>query len=419
MQICDLKTCTGCGACLSICPRNCIEMVENEEGFLKPSIDDKKCIQCKMCISHCPQINPIRLQRSQKPLVYAAFSDDNEQMQKSTSGGIFPILAKHIMKMGGSVYGVEMDNGFNVCFIKVEEEKDLKKLQGSKYVQSNTKMIYKEVLQDLQNGRTVLFSGLPCQIGGLYSFLGKDYDRLYTVDVVCRGVPSEKLLKEYIKFLEKKEGAKVQNFIFRYKKKKWTPMSFGTVVHKKFDNGKEYNIRLTSEPYYMTFLKNIAMKESCYSCSYNGFPRVGDITLGDFAGFGVLKKATIYNKKGISQILLNSEKGNELYTACREYICDEERTLDECCYFNLNLWLSSIKNPNRELFLETVRIKGMQYALKKYVFNIKNISLQKIKDVLIFIIGEKNTLILMHKKRSVGKYYPESWPKNKYTNIER
>lgn len=419
MKICDTKSCTGCSACMNVCPQSCITMTENTEGFIVPKIDKDKCIQCRLCVSSCPQNHPIDLQRNEKTLIFAAYSKNVKQMKNSTSGGIFPILAEAIIAGGGCVYGAEMSDDFQVSFARVEEKKDLMKLQGSKYVQSNINLIFRDVLKDLKSDRKVLFSGLPCQIGGLYSYLGKDFDNLYTIDVVCRGVPSGKLLKEYITYRESKENSELVNIIFRAKKKKWKPMSFGTFVHLKFKNGRQYDTHLTSEPYYMVFLKNIAMKESCYSCHYNGFPRVGDITLGDFAGLGVLYETDFYNKDGISQVLLNSDKGRLLYEDCKQLVVDEERTLDECCFFNLNLWSSSVPSRYREQFFETMKSSGIQKALEKYVLNYRSKLTQKIKDIIICILGEKQILLFMHKNRIRDRKYPPQWPANKYVNYRK
>ncbi len=414
MQICEAKLCTGCSACANICPKQCITIEKDRDGFLRPQIDEEKCIQCMSCVSHCPQNNSIRLNRYSNPTVFAAYSSNSKQMKVSTSGGIFPILAEHIIEQGGCVYGAQMQNDFSVNFTRIKEKSEIIKLQGSKYVQSNIDMIYKSVLKDLQKKIPVLFSGLPCQIGGLYSFLGKDYANLFTIDVVCRGVLSEKILKEYISYREKKENSKLSDLVFRYKASNWKPMSYGTVMHLAFNNGRHYNRNLTSEPYYATFLKNIAMKESCYLCRYNGFPRIGDITLGDFAGLGVLETTNFYNKQGISQVLINSCKGKAIYESCTKRIIDERRTLDECCFFNLNLWKSTDRNSGRELFLDEIEQKGIEIALKKYISDSKSRLLQKVKDIIIYVLGEKRVLWGMHKKRISDNIYPTQWPKNKY-----
>lgn len=418
MYICDKAVCTSCGVCMNICPHNCILMEDNKEGFRTPVIDKERCVGCGLCVTHCPQNSSIALKRYKEPVVYAAYSVNEEQMIRSTSGGIFPLLAEQIIKMGGSVYGAKLDSDFKVRFTRIDVINDLIKLQGSKYVQSNVGMMYRHVRQDLEQGRKVLFSGVPCQVGGLYSFLGKDYTNLYTIDVVCRGVPSEKVLHEYISDCEKKEGSKLDSLTFRHKENKWRPMSFGTVMHLNFKNGNKYSRKSTKDAYYRTFLANIAMMESCYHCRFNGFPRVADITLGDFLGLGIIKKCELYNQNGISQVLLNSEKGNALYEKCADRIQDERRTINECCYFNLNLWLASKRNPNREAFFEEFDVNGGNAAVRKYVCSIKKEIIQKVKDCVIKMIGEKMTLLLMHKKRIFLGVYPVLWAKSQYIETD-
>lgn len=415
MHICDKAACTGCGACMNICPKNCIEIKNNKEGFKIPIIDEEKCIQCRLCVSHCPQNGSIRLKRHREPLVYAAYSKNTVQMLNSTSGGIFPLLAAQIIKEGGTVYGTCFTSGFEAEFKRIDTIESLTDLQGSKYVQSSVGLMYRNAKQDLEQGKKVLFSGTPCQIGGLYSFLEKDYDNLYTIDIVCRGVPSGKVLKEYISYCEKRENSELDYISFRHKEKKWQPMSFGTRMHLRFRNGNKYSKKPSKDLYYKTFLANIGMMESCYQCHFNGFPRVADITLGDFLGLGSLEKCKLYNPNGISQVLLNSNKGSSLYDICAKKIQAEKRTLNECCYFNLNLWLASKRNPNRERFFCELDKNGAEAAIKKYVCGFKKEIIQKAKDIMIKVLGEKRILLLMHKKRMFGKVYPKTWNRNNYT----
>lgn len=420
MKICEYSQCTNCGACVNVCPQNCISLINTEDYFVVPHIDEEKCINCKRCIQSCPNNYSVNIERYSTPEVFAAYAQDVGQMKNCTSGGIFSVLAEKILYKSGKVYGAANNEIFQAEFLRVENEHDLYKLLGSKYVQSNTGTMYRSALEDLKAGREVLFVGLPCQIAGLYSFLGRDYENLYTIDLVCRGVPSEELLQEYLKVCEKDEQSKLVYLNWRNKSRKWKPMSYGSRVKMKFANGKVKERKITNEPYYCMFLKNIAMKESCYSCRFNGFPRMGDITLGDFAGLGVIEKNDFYNYNGISQVLINSKKGKNLYESGRGKINDVERTLDECCFFNLNLWLSVIPNPKRGEFLMELQQNGIESAIKKYVCTPKDRVIQIIKDFLILLLGEKRILYLMHKKRQYDGEYPDKWSPNKYfQNIDK
>ena len=232
MKICEYSQCTNCGACVNVCPQNCISLINTEDYFVVPHIDEEKCINCKRCIQSCPNNYSVKIERYSTPEVFAAYAWDVGQMKNCTSGGIFSVLAEKILYKYGKVYGAANNEIFQAEFLRVENEHDLYKLQGSKYVQSNTETMYRSALEDLKAGREVLFSGLPCQIAGLYSFFGRDYENLYTVDLVCRGVPSEELLQEYLKVCEKDEQSKLVYLNWRNKSRKWKPMSYGSLLIK-------------------------------------------------------------------------------------------------------------------------------------------------------------------------------------------
>ena len=400
MEICKHVSCSGCGCCVNICPVNCIAMREDDNGFLYPAIDRQQCIHCDKCRLHCPQNRTIFLDRINTPIVYAAYSKE-ESILKSSSGGIFSVLAQNILESGGVVYGAYMNSNFEVNHIRIDSVQDLWKIQGSKYVQGNIGMTYKEVKEDLFMERKVLFSGLPCQIGGLYSFLNGDNEKLFTIDVICRGVPSEKVLKKYVNCQEKKANSELLELNFRYKNNSWKPMSFGTVMAENFQNGLRIKTKMSKNWYGIVFQKNIAMRESCYNCHFVGFPRVGDITLGDYAGLGVIRKTNFYNKLGISQVLINSPKGHKLYEGCTGRIEAEERSLDECCFFNLNLWKTSDGHPRRKIFFENLGKKSLKKTLE-CCFGKKIWFEQFVKGCVILILGERRVLLMMHQKRLRG-----------------
>ena len=200
----DKSKCSGCHACSSICPKKCISLVADEEGFLYPKVNEKECLNCNLCEQVCPFLNPIGISKDEAPIAYAAKNLDEGTRTKSSSGGVFTAIAEHVIGQGGIVFGSAFDSPYNVVHIGVQKKDELQRLRGSKYVQSKIGNTYQEAKEALVSGRVVLFTGTPCQIGGLKAFLKKDYPNLYTQDLICHGVPSPKIFKEYKKFIEKK-----------------------------------------------------------------------------------------------------------------------------------------------------------------------------------------------------------------------
>ena len=268
-QVFENKTeCCGCGACQAICPKNAIEMVEDEYGFIYPRIDESKCVNCNLCKKTCAYMNPRKMNDEKK--VYASVSKNDENLKRSASGGVFYELANSIISDGGVVYGCSMEyknDKLTPKHIRVNNQENLKKLQGSKYVQSECGNIYKLVKTDLINGKKVLFSGTPCQIEGVKSFLQyKEYENLFLVDIICHGVPSRKMFQDYIENFEIENNCKVKEFYFRDKDKGWG--LFFKVVYEK--NGKtEKTVKPSYESsFYQLFLDSSIYRENCYKCPY-------------------------------------------------------------------------------------------------------------------------------------------------------
>ena len=414
MQICDNGLCTGCGACVCICPQNCISVVNDEDGFLVAEVDSQRCIECGMCKRHCPQNYSIFLERNDIPDVYAAYSRNDEQILNSASGGIFPVLAEKIIEKGGYVYGCQFSDDFKAVFSCAGNKDELKKMQGSKYVQSHTGKIFKDVKEKLEKGKNVLFSGLPCQVAGLYSYLGQDYSNLYTIDLFCAGTPSEKILQEYIIVCEKKYHSKMIYLNFREKVQKWGPMNYGTKVCMRYKSGRETDSWMREEIYGVLFMSGLSLSHCCLACRFCGFPRVADISLGDFLGLGVLKRTDFYQEKGISAVLLNSSKGVTLYSENSKKFVSEKRTLDEVCKMNPAVWYSAKAIRQRKQFLEDVRERGLEFSINKYIMDLKSVTVRRIKKCIILVLGEKGTMWAMNKRRELKKLYPEKWPQNPY-----
>lgn len=326
----DTKKCLSCRSCFLTCPKNAIEMRENREGFFYPIINEK-CINCGLCVTHCPILTP-----NKKPFfgqrIFCLILKNEELLRKSSSGGVFAGIANYILSENGVVYGCAYDENFNANIIGITNVADLYKLQGSKYVASNTNVTYKQVKENLEIGKKVLYCGSPCQIAGLKAFLGKDYENLYTLDLICHGTPSQKLFSKYIEWLGKKFGGKIIYYGFR--DKDISGWSCGGIAIAKT---KTKTIEGNCDPYYASFLRGETYKESCYSCKFANMERVGDITIGDF--WGVNKYyPNVDKKKGVSCCLINTKNGDELFESVKEYFEFFEISENEVREKNTNLY---------------------------------------------------------------------------------
>ena len=309
------KKCSGCMACYNICPKNVISMIEDKNGYKYPDVDCTKCVKCNACVKVC---NYNKNSQMYDPLeIYAAVAEDTQLMKQSASGGVFSALAKSVVQQGGIVYGCAYDasgEGLTVKHIRVDNIAELGKLAGSKYVQSYIGNCYNKARNDLEAGKKVLFSGTPCQIDGLRGYLKREYDNLVCIDIICHGVPNQKIFDGYIKYLEKKVGNKIVDFKFRDKAKGWGLQGSYTYID---DRQEEKTVLLDSSEssYYQFFLGGDIYRENCYECKYAKSQRCGDITIGDFWGIEDAHPEIMQAnggrfdvKRGISCILLNTEK---------------------------------------------------------------------------------------------------------------
>lgn len=302
--------CTACGACSAICPRNCIEMEEDCLGFTLPDVDSQRCIHCGLCEKGCPVLNfnPDIDGGMYATAVYAAKNRESDVALKSSSGGVFSILAEEILGKGGVVYGVAMSPELNAVHMRVESKEDISKIRGSKYLQSNAAAIYPSVKSDLRNGRHVLFSGVPCQIAGLRQYLRNDYERLLCVEVVCHGVPSNLAFRRYIEDLETKNRAKIVSVNFRDKRKGWQNYYITYV----FDNGRRLRKRRTEDLYFTGYINNLFVRDNCTNCRFKGPYSNADIILGDMWGIESMQP-TYDVADGVSMICINSATGNDVF----------------------------------------------------------------------------------------------------------
>lgn len=354
-----LDKCTGCYACESKCPQKAISMKINKEGFFYPNIDETKCVSCYLCEKICPV-----LKESPMKFSIEAFSTVNKEENiriKSSSGGMFSLISQEILKDGGVVFGASFSDDFKeVNHIGIETEDKLYKLQGSKYLQSRIGKTYIEAEKYLKEGRKVLFSGTPCQIGGLYSYLQKDYDNLYTQDIICHGVPSPLVWNKYVEHFENKFNSKIDSISFRNKDTGWRNYCF----YISFENKKEYKNFASQNLYMRGFLLNLFLRPSCYMCNFKGIERQADITLADFWGVeNVLPKD---DDKGTSLVLTNTKKGQELFELAKNSITFNNVDRINALSYNSAATKSCEKPLKRQEFFNTAEKTSMYKALNKY-----------------------------------------------------
>lgn len=306
----DQKECCGCGACVQVCPMDCINIEQNIEGFYYPKLDSAKCIKCKKCINTCP-VNQKEISVLPKDKIlkaYAGYNTNLIEQYSSSSGGIFVLLAELVIEKGGVVFGAAFGQDFQVKHMCAESKEQLKYLKGSKYVQSYTGNTFIKAKNYLQDKRLVLFSGTPCQIEGLLHFLGKAYENLITVDLFCTGVPSPGIWSDYLNYRKEQAYAKKPTCInFRNKASGWEDYR----VCFSFDNGIEYSKGSKEDIYMKGFISGAFLQQACYNCKFKNIERNSDLTLGDF--WGVKKEQPeCYNTYGVSAIIVQSEKGEKL-----------------------------------------------------------------------------------------------------------
>lgn len=304
------NNCTACGACATVCPKHCITVKTNDNGFLYPHIDTESCVKCHACESVC-HLNRV-VDNSFEPQAYAVRINNEAYLKKSTSGGAFSALAEYVLNNGGVVYGCAYVDHLIAKHIKIETIEDLHLLNGSKYIQSDCSDSFELVRRDLMSNRLVLFSGTPCQVSSLRSFLRKDDRNLITVDIICHGVTSQAFFNKYIEWYEQKNGIVVNNYDFRSKQNaKWSlaGICFGEDIRTK--KAVKKKVFYYNEYYYFYFLKGLAYRDSCYQCKYANMKRIGDITLGDMWGAESLD-LDYDTTEGCSLYIANNEKGLQL-----------------------------------------------------------------------------------------------------------
>lgn len=379
-MICEKKDCSGCFACYNVCPRNAIEMKEDEFGYIYPVIDKKKCINCMLCHKTCPA-NNTNTSFSKSMDVFALYNKNNLKRLESSSGGAASLFYEYILDNGGIAYGVSNLFSDNFSFIRVDRKEDIMKLKGSKYVHCYINDTYKLILDDLKNNKKVIFIGTPCQVDGLKKFLKKDYLNLYTIDIICHGVPSQKLLFDELK-LQRIDFSKVNKIFFR-------SSNLFALKILDFDNKVLFEKQADKIPYYKNFLQGNTYRENCYSCRYARKERISDVTIGDF--WGLSKDSSIYDNEsdGVSLVMVNTNKGKELFNNIRKEAKYEKRNIEEAAKKNEQLNRPAFKNKKYYIFRDNY---------KKIGYKKTNNKMLSFKEKIVLFIKNNHILYNLLKK---------------------
>lgn len=358
INIIDKKDCCGCNACFAVCPKKCISIPIDHEGFWYPKVNESECIDCKLCEEVCPILNKYRnvVERYRKPVVYAAYHKDEAIRLDSTSGGAFSAFATHIFDNGGYVGGAIYEENHLVSHVVTNDKERLPELRSSKYLQSDVTSIYKPIKQKLKQGEKVLVCGTPCQISALYNYLGRDDENLITCDFICRGVNSPKVFLKYMDMLERQHKAKAIHLKFKNKTFGWHRFS----MKVDFSNGRSYCKDRYHDAFFVGYLQvgNFA-RPSCYACQFKGASRIADITLADFWGIENIDRS-MDQDKGTSLVMLNSPKADEFFKDVSSELIFKRYSYEQAGIANASLYQPlTASREDRESFFE---------ALDKYPF---------------------------------------------------
>lgn len=349
--------CCGCSACVSACPVSAIRMIEDANGFISPRIDESVCIDCGKCSKIC-DFNKLHPEQPNSEKAFSLVIKDKDVLKKSTSGGAFSAFSSYIKNKSGYIVGSVFEDDFTLRHVITRDTDVCEKMRGSKYIQSNTQGVFEKVKELLTTDDLVLFTGTPCQCGALKSFLGKEYDNLYVIDLICHGVPNNRLFKDHIAFLEKVYKTKIKGYYFRDKKYGWNAYNNSVLL----EGGKTVS-KWINQVYYSFFVKNVSLRPSCYQCPYRSQHRQGDITIADFWGY---EKVTgeKQNNTGISLVFANSKKGLDMIEQCGDVASIQEVNLSRALK---TIHLNQVKSKiDRRAFWSTYQNGGYAALVKSY-----------------------------------------------------
>lgn len=369
------KDCNGCGICTIGCPVNAIKMIEDDEGFYYPVIDESKCIKCNKCKNICSNYN----NSDGFGKAFMAINNNKEELKNSSSGGMFYILAKYVIQKNGVVFGVEYGQGLKVQHNYYENLEDCKKFQGSKYLRSDIGNLYEKVKKFLEQDRWVLFTGTPCQCNALKVFLKENYEKLILCEIICHANPSQKVFDKYIKEKEEKYNKKVVDVKFRTKENGWK--SSMPVLY--FLDGSKIEDKI----FYLSFVGELFNRQSCHSCQFSSTNRISDFTIGDFWGVEKVIPDIVDDDTGISLITVNTEKGMKIFEEIKNNMTYKE--VDKELAFSYNHHGNVPMHKNRQKFFDNLDkmpvIENMQKCIKvsiirKVLRKTKNIAKKLIKS---------------------------------------
>lgn len=375
IKIEDKKDCCGCGACCLSCPQECISMSKDGEGFLYPKIKECDCIDCGLCESVCPIINSSLEQG--KSEAFAIYANQEQLVKDSSSGGVFSVLAEAVINDGGQVFGASFDEEWQLKTCNAETKEELASLRKAKYVQCETGNAFYKIRTLLETGSKILYCSTPCQVAGLLSFLGKEYDNLYTIDFICHGVASPDVWQQYIASF----NSTVTSVDFRDKREGWERNS----VCLTLTNGRKIIERNVDNSYMQAFLWGLSMRPSCFSCKFKGLHRKCDITIGDLWG-AKYQCPDGYNKDGTSLVLVHENRGKYLITTCKDKFHIVSAPMPASIIFNRSIKESAIEPEKRKLFLENYRKQDfnsiVRECLPSQVSPLKNSLWSRIVSIL-------------------------------------
>lgn len=378
------ESCCGCTACAAICPKNCIEMKKDREGFRYPCVDEDKCVECGACEKVCP-VQKQEEKTCEQRAFLVQYKNDKVRLE-SSAGGAFTAIAETVLEKGGVVFGAAYDEKFQVQHVYVENKEDLKIFRNSKYVQSDLKNTFCEVKEFLKNNKYVCFSGTPCQLEGLNSFLGKKYDRLIMVDVVCHGIPSPFIWNKYLEY-QKNEIPKVDNIRFRdkYFGYKYSTMSF-------VKDGKNlYHAGSQADPMLRAFFTDICDRPSCYNCPAKKRYRVSDMTIWDcFSVYDFDKKMD--DDKGTTRVLCHTDKGLNVVEQIKDRVNCKEVSADKLVAGVKEMFESVKMNPRRDDFFDDAQAMTGKELFEKYYPITAKIKIKTIIRKTLLVTGIYGTM---------------------------